>query len=368
MSSTQPLPTTGDRPTTDGPPADEPTHETEPQTSPAPGLVASARSRRSGGGARARRPAGAGSERRGVAASTPGPRAAAGLRILGGKAGECGSGSRSVPQHADPLRRSVATTGSRSPMRCRPLTSHRTVVDGRCVRSANYRAGDMNRFDAAIYVGTIAEEARSRRRCFRTSRNGARPMLWMGANIGKLFVAEPAAGRDLRLGARRASTGPRAMTVDYSGQSLRRTTSGDVRLTIIDAPSRGRAQILAWPRPQNGAPFPWAVRSGTFTYVGEVPYGYVDVGNRYLAAADIIARMVRPRPTVPPRRALLRLEDVGPNTDPQQIRDIADFLSSRHVPFSIATYGLLPGSARPRERRQADRSPGLSTNQISWRP
>jgi uncharacterized protein YdaL len=129
------------------------------------------------------------------------------------------------------------------------------------------------------------------------------------------------------------------MTVDYSGQSLRRTTSGDVRLTVINAAPRGRAQILAMARPQTGAPFPWAVRSGTFTYIGEVPYAYVDVGNRYLAAADIIARHVRPTPTAPPRRALLRLEDVGPNTDPQQIRVVADFLSSRHVPFSVATYG-----------------------------
>jgi uncharacterized protein YdaL len=35
---------------------------------------------------------------------------------------------------------------------------------------------------------------------------------------------------------------------------------------------------------------------------------------------------------------LIRIEDVGPNTDPGQIRAIADLLSSRGVPFSLATY------------------------------
>jgi len=38
------------------------------------------------------------------------------------------------------------------------------------------------------------------------------------------------------------------------------------------------------------------------------------------------------------RRALVRIEDVGPNTDPEQIRRIADVLSARGVPFSLATY------------------------------
>jgi uncharacterized protein YdaL len=68
-----------------------------------------------------------------------------------------------------------------------------------------------------------------------------------------------------------------------------------------------------------------------------VPFSYVDLRNRYLAAADIILRLVAPN--APERkRALIRIEDVGPNTDPEDIRHIADVLSARGVPFSLATY------------------------------
>ena len=83
----------------------------------------------------------------------------------------------------------------------------------------------------------------------------------MGANIGQLFTAEPAA--TAAYGWRpRGVDWSTTMTVDYSGQRLRRETSGDVRLTVIDAPSAERAEILAMARPQNGPSFPWAVRSG----------------------------------------------------------------------------------------------------------
>ena len=37
---------------------------------------------------------------------------------------------------------------------------------------------------------------------------------------------------------------------------------------------------------------------------------------------------------------MIRLEDVGPNSDPAQLRQIADYLYSKQVPFSVATYSV----------------------------
>jgi len=37
-------------------------------------------------------------------------------------------------------------------------------------------------------------------------------------------------------------------------------------------------------------------------------------------------------------RALIRLEDVGPAADPVQLRQIADLLAARSIPFSVAVY------------------------------
>ena len=292
-------------------------------------------------------------------ASPPPPqvREAAGLRSLGGNAGEAAPG-------ADPSRSTLVLydgggddwQAESDAVQTAHLASHGGRWEMRPARE--YRSGDLKRFTAAIYVGTV-EGAQIPRALLSDVADRARPVLWMGANIGQLFTAEPAA--TAAYGWRpRGVDWSTTMTVDYSGQRLRRETSGDVRLTVIDAPSGERAEILAMARPQNGPSFPWAVRSDTFTYIGEVPFAYVDVGNRYLAAADIIARLVRPTPP-PSRRALLRLEDVGPNTDPQQLRDIADFLSSRRVPFSIATYGYYrdplgrANDGRPTEHRLVDK-------------
>jgi len=40
---------------------------------------------------------------------------------------------------------------------------------------------------------------------------------------------------------------------------------------------------------------------------------------------------------------LVRLEDVGPATDPAQLRQIADLLSADRIPFSIALYPVYVG-------------------------
>jgi uncharacterized protein YdaL len=79
------------------------------------------------------------------------------------------------------------------------------------------------------------------------------------------------------------------------------------------------------------------VRSGTFTYVGEIPYDYVTHDDRYLAFSDLLFDVLAPA-TAERHRALVRIEDVGPNADPKNLRAIADYLYSRKAPFSVAVY------------------------------
>src|SRR5262249_32768071 len=49
----------------------------------------------------------------------------------------------------------------------------------------------------------------------------------------------------------------------------------------------------------------------------------------------------------PSRRAILRIEDVSVDSDPQQLRKIADLLGDRHVPFIVS---LIPIYVNPADK------------------
>jgi uncharacterized protein YdaL len=79
------------------------------------------------------------------------------------------------------------------------------------------------------------------------------------------------------------------------------------------------------------------VRSGTLTYVGDLPLAYISSDDRYLALADLLFDVLAPD-VVERHRALVRIEDVNPSSDPAQLRAIADYLGGRKVPFSVAVF------------------------------
>ncbi|WP_255375421.1 DUF2334 domain-containing protein [Saccharomonospora sp. CUA-673] len=157
------------------------------------------------------------------------------------------------------------------------------------------------------------------------------PVLWLGNNIERY---ERVAGE---FGWR--TTGLRAdrpTTVTYKGMALSRDPADTTPVHAVTVEDENRTQVLAHTsgrEPQS----PWAVRTDAFTYVAEVPYAYLDSGGRYLAAADVLLGTLEPE--APTRhRALVRIEDVGPDTDVDDLRPIVELLVEEDVPFSVAVY------------------------------
>lgn len=145
-------------------------------------------------------------------------------------------------------------------------------------------------------------------------------------------------------------------TVQYRGQSLRKYyafdaagqrvfADPDIGLTeIVDA---SRAQVLA--RIDNrlaNTSAPYALRSGNFWYVADLPFSYIGPRDRYLVVADLLHDMLGVTGGLPPQpRALVRLEDVSAMTDPAQLGALAALLqgwqnpgsgAAEPIPFSIA--------------------------------
>ena len=86
------------------------------------------------------------------------------------------------------------------------------------------------------------------------------------------------------------------------------------------------------------------MRVGRVTFVAEVPFTYTGFDDRYLAVADLLFDLLAPSTEVR-HRALVRIEDVGPHSDPAQLRSIADYLSSRNVPFAVAVFPVYDDAA-----------------------
>jgi len=200
---------------------------------------------------------------------------------------------------------------------------------------ASYKAGDLNAYTALIYLGSTYDEPLPT--AFLTDVTATtKPVTWVYDNIWQLTA------RDATFAAKHGFTSGTfdfadVSEVDYKGRKLTRDTtdkSGIMNLTITDA---AKVTTLATAVRANGTSFAWAVRSGSFTYVGEIPFAYVTHDDRYLAFADLLFDSLGST-AVERHRALVRIEDVGPDADPAQLIAVADYLYAQKAPFSVAVY------------------------------
>ena len=206
-----------------------------------------------------------------------------------------------------------------------------------------YRPGEMAHYGAVVYVGTNYGE-RLPGGFLADVRAGVRPVLWLGENAYQLTDAAFARARGWRESADHVG--------HYTSVRYR-----DARLTItnddldgIDIADPAKATVLGTAVTADGSSRPWAVRSGNLTYVSEVPLDSEGGQDRSFAVADIMAGMFSP--VRQRHRALIRLEDVGPTSDPRQLRQVADLLAADGIPFSVALYPVYVGPVNhhPRER------------------
>jgi uncharacterized protein YdaL len=202
---------------------------------------------------------------------------------------------------------------------------------------ANYQAGDLGAYTAVIYLGSTYDEPLPA--AFLTDVTATtKPVTWVFDNIWQLAAANPAfaATRGFSSGAFDFAA---VSEVDYKGRRLTRDTtdkSGIMNLAITDAT---KVKTLATAVRPDGTTFPWAVQSGNLTYVGEIPFAYVSHDDRYLAFADLLFDSLGDTGLSRERhRALARIEDVGPDSDPAELRAVADYLYAQKVPFSVAVY------------------------------
>ncbi|WP_344620990.1 DUF2334 domain-containing protein [Dactylosporangium salmoneum] len=192
-----------------------------------------------------------------------------------------------------------------------------------------YTSGSAGKHQLTIYIGSTYDEPLPAD--FLADVAAGTPVLWLGANLWQLIRKYPGIGFSTAMIDDAAPA-----EIHYRGVALTRNPAagGMVRAT----PAQGvYARTLAEAGLPGGATAPWAQRVGALTFVAEVPFPYADFDDRYRAFADLLFDLLAPQ-TQERHRALVRIEDVGPHSDPAQLRAISDYLQSRNVPFAVAVF------------------------------
>jgi uncharacterized protein YdaL len=160
------------------------------------------------------------------------------------------------------------------------------------------------------------------------------PVLWMGNNIWDLTWRQDATATSFqtRFGFTWSefSTTEVFRTVMYRSKSLTREAAEfGVPLLLTSATT---AEVLATATGP-GVSTPWALRSGTFRYITEVPYAYVSETDRYLILTDLLFDHFGV--AADRHRAIIRLEDISAASNPADIVASVDVLKARNIPFGI---------------------------------
>ena len=219
----------------------------------------------------------------------------------------------------------------------------------------DYVSGQVNDYTATIYLGSTYNEPIPST-FLSDVVTTTKPVIWAGDNIWQVTGTEGSAadtafkaayGWDPSNSYFDSTDDP--LTVSYKGQTFSRNSGAGAEVLAPDITSPPLVTVLASANctnssgaPVNCAPiaqttgtsFPWAIRSGNITYVGEIPFSYISETDRYVAFSDLLFPALDPAATAS-RVALVRLEDVNATNDPTQLDAITNYLSSQGVPFSI---------------------------------
>ena len=198
----------------------------------------------------------------------------------------------------------------------------------------SYQAGQIAQYTATVYIGSTYDEPLPTA-FLDDVYNATHPVIWIYDNIWQLTNRNP--GFQAKYGWMWSQFDLGSVSnVLYKGIDLSRdgadNGAGIMSYSSVDTT---KATPLAWAvHDSDGSQFPWALRSGTLTYVGENPFVYTGESDRVIAFEDLLFDALDPF-AQPRHRALVRLEDISPVDDTAQLRAVADYLSSQHIQFGF---------------------------------
>ncbi|GHI08447.1 hypothetical protein Scel_67680 [Streptomyces cellostaticus] len=229
------------------------------------------------------------------------------------------------------------------------LAGHFGTVTAKPVQ--DYTAGMVEQYTATVYLGstyyggTLPDAIPAA--FYQDASATSHPVIWMGANIWGMANSVGVTQFTQKYGwdpttsyyEDGGSVG-NVTQVTYRGQTLTRTIpagqdGGVLRPNILTGTGYPQVTTVAMGLDSsNGHTFGWAVRSANLTYIGEIPFAYVSESDRVIAFEDLLFDALAPA-TAERHRAMVRLEDISPDSNPTELRTMADYLYSQQIPYGI---------------------------------
>jgi uncharacterized protein YdaL len=121
-------------------------------------------------------------------------------------------------------------------------------------------------------------------------------------------------------------------------------SKGEQNINIVNITNRKQVSVMATAfSTKHKRELPYIVVSGNLTYIADTPFATAGTPDRYVLFADLLHDFLGENHEES-HSALIRIEDVGPLDNPDHLREIADILSARGVPFLV---GVIPFYVNP---------------------
>ncbi|MBM7866808.1 DUF2334 domain-containing protein [Heliobacterium gestii] len=183
--------------------------------------------------------------------------------------------------------------------------------------SGEYQEGDLARYDAFVYMGAYTEKVP--RALLRDVTRSQGPVMWLGRNIGQLAVVG---------GPRWQTRLSERQTITYTYKDKRLGEDHPVQWNLVEE-NPAESDVWAWADCPQGR-YPFGLKVHRFWYVANTDLN----SQAYLLVADQLFDFLG-HPPEGKRWASLRIEDVHPLRSPEMLRQFADTLKSRNIPFMV---------------------------------
>lgn len=165
--------------------------------------------------------------------------------------------------------------------------------------------------------------------------SGRSDIIWLGPGVDQLLTRHPSFSAEQQIAAE-APYLASPTAIRYKGVELPLPIEA-TEITANISSAGPNAAVVADAVFADGSTRPWAIKTPRMLVLGDAPFSFHDQNMSYLVLADQLQQLMNPGTQVR-HRAMIRLEDVGPAEDPDNLRAIADVLAQRGIPFSVATY------------------------------
>lgn len=198
----------------------------------------------------------------------------------------------------------------------------------------SYKSNEMKNYDITFFMG-FSKSYDPPEKFLREAYSPAKMLVWMNTGM-EYFDAKYDLVKKYGFKFERLDTVSNYDIVTAGGRDF---TKGEPNINIINVLRNDDVDVIATAfSTATGREVPYIIRVENFMYIADSPFASATETDRYIYFADMLHDLLG-QPHKEIHRALLRIEDVTVLEDPDRLRDVADALHSKDVPFLV---GVVP--------------------------